>query len=391
MDGLTLVISQLKQLADEVVYHEGYLTIYPDKQHHPACICLIYEADALPEAINFSHAVYYIVLGNAAGMAAWGIPSEFISSFPYPVSPLPTAAADSPDHRAEVVTYVLNDQQNDPDCRISLSVISAFNCLLHLNCHCVVPAALIPRLKAIANSNISFTESRPSQDAFTGCRLLIAAGEPALQGILAGLPVIIAGPAGLGGLVTSDNLPAFFTSAFRGRPGGRVGERIASGLLMEEIKYAIEAAESSELAYLTGLSGSQYNNLRVFSPGYINEAVAGTILAQQQLIHCLSNGHLSRTLRPALSASVIVLEMPGSDSYWLQQVHTNKILAVAGEYEIALIRLCNGNRTLEEIVTALGSNYDLTDCTGFITSLWQQRILYFPEQIPSTINRQSLP
>lgn len=373
------MIAGVEQMGYEVVAGEGYFKIYAGEKTR-CCICVIYEGGCLREHIGFGEPGHFIVLGRHIRLEVWGVPEEWISRYEYPllkrIDDCPGTAGKA---YARKVVYVLDDLEDDPDGDISLSVIRTFNCLSHLVLYCVVPRTMIPQLKQAANDHIVFLPDKGSYDSLLAEQVVvIGSGRVAVEGLLAGLPVVVIGKYGFGGLMTADNLVAFCSNQFSGRPGGMLGERIPPMLLAQEIGYILDVMNTGELDDLLAISRDDIKRLKAFCQEDCVKAIVETIREV-----CAKCGDMNDagvlTLKPRLSSSIAIERKAPTpeEVFWLRNIHTNKVLSAFGDFEMGLLAQCNGSSTVEEVIAALGDEYDAADCVAFMRSLWELRVLSF--------------
>jgi|GEM_PF-2524963 len=379
--AISRLISTIRQLSDDVICEDGYLLI-PHGQHPDSlCTCIMYHPQALPFPADRQQPIHFIAIGKEVDLPAWGIPAELVTrvGWPFyekcdhlPVKSLPTQVSKT--------WYILDDIENDRDYSISLSIVKAFNCLLQNRFFIAAPDAVITALRPIANDNISFiTYMGNDRSHFSDCDLLVASGATAVKGLLSGIPVIVAGNCGFGGLVTTNNLPAFVGSSFNGRPGGHAGERISPALLLQEISYVVSIAGTEELTQLLQFSCDHLSSIATYSSEHTFHLIQQVLLQQQLLGEIIADNSGILQLSPKLSSSVILDEMgePSNQIYWLRNKNTNKILGVIGLSEAMLIKQCNGKNTISELPGITGLAYDTGDCMEFMRSLWESGIVIF--------------
>jgi len=249
----------------------------------------------------------------------------------------------------------------------------------------MAPAAVIETLGQIANGNISFVEYAPeSGDAGLGnflsrCDLLLASKDIAVNGLLNGIPVVVIGDQGLGGLVTGDNIGNFIATGFAGRIGGGVNERISVSMLLYELDYALDLltmGDEHAIAQFAGLSD------RLLEEAFLREdylmEIDRIVRESRELCTALDDSASFLKLRPCLASSVRMEEGAGTagEETLLINMYTNKILAVAGEEEMGVIRFCKGAYPIREIAEQCGFS-EPAEVGDFIRELWEKRVVLF--------------
>jgi hypothetical protein len=117
-----------------------------------------------------------------------------------------------------------------------LHVISFMNALPDLSFTIYCPAEQQDRLKTFVNDHISFIikKNKPRPGTVLPFDGVMTFGSGALHFLRQGIPVLIAGPYGWGGMVGPDNFPHLVKGGFMGRPGAVYGEGIPVSMVKEE-------------------------------------------------------------------------------------------------------------------------------------------------------------
>lgn len=375
--GILRLIADIRQLSCNVVCQDGYLLVYRDSNHPGTCVCLIYDVELLTCNIDLNYPMHFIVLGNNIRLTDWGVPAEMITWYPF--SEECNGVNIKPEsQQVKKIFYVLENVADDPHLSITLSVLKAFNCLLHLRFCFVVPEAAIDKLTSVANEHITFI--RHTDDYLphlSECRLWVASGRTAVKALLSGIPVIAAGNYGFGGLITEDNLPSFISSHFLGRPGGNPGDRISTVSLVQEVMYALEIMDTAEMEYLLNISADNRRRLENYCRDTVFTLIRQLLAEKDLLGEYIDDDVLFLQLKPVTSRSIYIDKREESSGliYWLRNVNTNKVLAVVGDDEMKIIFQCNGCSCVQEIAINVGEEYDREDCAAFVRSLWKLRVL----------------
>ena len=155
-----------------------------------------------------------------------------------------------------------------------------------------------------------------------------------------------------------------------------LGEKIPPMLLAQEINYVQDVMNTPELDDLLAISGGGINRLRAFCGKEGIHSIVETIREISSKYGDM-NGAGMLMLKPKLSSSMTVDRGAAATAgdFWLRNVHTNKVLAVFGDFEMLLLSRCNGSSTVGEVIAALGDEYDAADCIAFLRSLWELRVV----------------
>lgn len=147
-------------------------------------------------------------------------------------------------------------------------------------------------------------------------------------------------------------------------------------LLAQEIAYVHDVMNTRELDDLLAFSGDGISRLKAFCWDDGFNSVAETIRTVCSMCGAVSDTGM-QMLKPKLSASVAIEKKARATDghFWLKNIHTNKVLAAVGDFEMGLLVRCNGSSTMGEVITALGEEYDTADCIAFLRSLWELRVV----------------
>ncbi|MDO8997838.1 MAG: hypothetical protein Q7U77_14525 [Sediminibacterium sp.] len=130
------------------------------------------------------------------------------------------------------VTFISNKGENE-ELFFLIRIISLFNKMPSIQRTIYCSRTHIEYLKQIANEGIEFRSREENQLLET--EVILCFGSSAIHFLLSGIPVIIVGTFGLGGIITPENFELLLKKGFMGRPGGTYNEEIPIELLAEEI------------------------------------------------------------------------------------------------------------------------------------------------------------
>lgn len=258
------------------------------------------------------------------------------------------------------VTYISNKGEND-EFFFLIRIISLFNKMPSIQRSIYCSQAHIKYLKQIANEGIQFLSREEPQLIET--ELILCFGSSAIHFLLLGIPVIIVGTFGLGGLITQKNFEQFFKKGFMGRPGGAQNEEIPIELLAEEI---LEAQHSRMLLNQTKqiqalIQKKQipdyetlYNQLKTFSIDYWLNDIKRRWHIKMQL------------------ASNIQIFTKGKKTFLVRQ-HINDVMASFNEEEALFFKYLLEKRSAMEAYNK--ASIPIKDFWQMVSVLWDKKII----------------
>jgi hypothetical protein len=258
------------------------------------------------------------------------------------------------------VTYVSNNGEND-ELFFLIRVISLFNKMPSVQRSIYCSQTHINYLKQIANEGIEFLSREELQLLET--ELILCFGSLTIHFLLSGIPVIIVGTFGLGGLITPKNFEQLFKKGFMGRPGGAHNEEIPIELLAEEI---LEAQHSRILLNQTMqiqalIQKKQitdyetlYNQLETFSFDYWLNDIKRRWQINIQL------------------ASNIQILTKGKKTFLVRQ-HINDVMASFNEEEALFFKYVLEKRSSMEAYNK--ASIPIKDFWQMVSVLWDKKII----------------
>lgn len=361
--------------------------IYLNDEQTGPYVLLTGEEGLVGHSVNLKELIHCVVFGKGPSPRELGVPPESITFMrvPFDKFRLERSPVFPGEHQGPVVCYILRALEEDRGLRITGAIIYALNCLLKAKLCIMAPAAVIESLRQIANGNISFVEYVPGAghngfgDFLSGCDLLLASKDIAINGLLNGIPVIVIGDQGLGGLVTRDNIGNYMAAGFTGRIGGGVNERISVSMLLYEMDYALDLliAGDEEVGMQLACLSDRLLEETSLQEDYLQE-IDRIVRQSRELCAALDDGASFLALRPCLASSVRmeIGVCKTSEETVLVNMYTNKILAVAGKEEMEVIRLCKGAYTINEIADRCGFD-EPSEIGDLMRELWEERIVLF--------------
>ena len=258
------------------------------------------------------------------------------------------------------VTYISNNGENE-ELFFLIRIISLFNKMPSIQKTIFCSAKHIEYLKQMANEGIEFLSREELQLLET--ELILCFGSSAIHFLLSGIPVIIVGTFGLGGLITPKNFEQLFKKGFMGRPGGAHNEEIPIELLAEEI---LEAQHSRMLLNQTkqiqGLIQKKqipdyetlYNQLETFSIDYWLNDIKRRWQIKMQL------------------ASNIQILKKGKKTFLVRQ-HINDVMASFNEEEALFFKYLLEKRSSMEAYN--NASIPFKDFWQMVFVLWGKKII----------------
>lgn len=290
----------------------------------------------------------------------------------------------------EMVTKIYDDygdlrvapgQQHDPlqfccvaptagdELEYVLQVISIFNQTRKFSLSVLSRNVGAHILQECANDNTSMLPARISS---INCDVIITYGPGALHFIRQQTPVIILGPYGFGGLVTSANFPWFLENGFMGRPGGTHGEPVPASVVLDEL---MACKENKELltpsGELTALARALPNRPLSDSRYYTQQACT----LHAQLLDPGRRGDLT----PVVASNIELIPQGGNIYIRRSKVHTT--LAVLQKKDHVFFQQMDGRRTCAELMVMTSLDQDAF--WTYLYALWEKKIILFDAvQIP---------
>jgi hypothetical protein len=223
----------------------------------------------------------------------------------------------------------------------------------------------LPLLKQFANDHLSILlyEDKTVASAY---HLVITYGSGALHFIKNEIPVIISGPYGFGGLVTTENFPYLRKNGFCGRPGGNFGEPVPLEIVRDELS-VIERMEALSF---------NARNVRKLAENLSCKPLSaiGEIREQARVLYeTLYDDRGRWELRPMLAENIqIVQKRP---QILLRRAAINDTVATIQEGDLDLFRQMNGEHTCKHLLAY--SKIQEAAFWKLIYALWDKKIIVF--------------
>lgn len=299
------------------------------------------------------------------------LPKEKICSLPRPLfcskPPDKDRSASNASGKIKVVHFVL---ATDDKLSIAKSIIVSVNCLLNVELTVVAPAKTIPILKSIANQNIDFVdEALWDEKLIADFNLSITSAYQAVKTLYFGIPTLVAGIRGLGGLVDMNNVHEHIANRFEGRIGGEPGELVPTLGIIELVMRFYEASQkiSNEASAVAAVLSTEFSPKKTFG---IIESEINVRLQANRSISSADN----YAVKPyKISGARVIADQNGAQ--YLVDIN-NKVIKSVDQKEAFLLAQCDGEKTLKDIVQGARSG-DPGKVRTFFLDLWRQNMLSF--------------
>jgi hypothetical protein len=218
-------------------------------------------------------------------------------------------------------------------------------------------------LQQYGNENVSFLQ--PGINQFSA-GIIITYGPGALHFIKAKIPVIILGPYGFGGLVTTTNFNWFIENGFMGRPMGGRGEPVPASIVLDEL---IECKEK-QASFFSSDQLSQLANGILCKP--LSEA-SSFVQVARKLHEQLYDPHLRWQLKPVVASNIALI--PKEGNIYIRRLRLNTTLAVLKKKDQVFFQQMNGQNTCMQLMNNTSLSND--DFWSYLYMLWEQKIILF--------------
>lgn len=188
-----------------------------------------------PKKVIKINSPFYLSTNLIEDFEVLGIPNEISEKvfidYPFKILPWITEFNDP------LKIIYIPDQYVGWEIKNELSIIAIFNQLVTINFTIICEEEYIELLKQYSNQNISFLSKVEVANGKIklNTHIIITHGSGVIHFLKQQIPVIIAGPYGFGGWVTSQNISYLIKKGFSGRSGGTFGEMIPVELLAHEV------------------------------------------------------------------------------------------------------------------------------------------------------------
>lgn len=275
------------------------------------------------------------------------------------------AAAGADDFR---VLYVSVDDAEEP--ADLLRIIAAMNPLTQMSVSVYCSQRSYTRVKDYANQHIRFVCKKEGRGlrkpVVLHADLVITFGPGALHFIRQGIPVMIIGPHGFGGMVSPEFLPYLLRDGFMGRPGGAYGELIPAVVVQEELMHVkIGRPSPSSLQQLKELASEL-----PFCP---LSACDGLVSRTRQLQQRLYDKEARGRLIPKIASNV---EMVQKDELtYVRRIYINDTLAVVNAKKLPFFHKIDA--ATDGAALYAQSSLSKDDFWKYIYTFWEKKIIVF--------------
>ena len=246
-----------------------------------------------------------------------------------------------------------------------MQAISVFNRVAEVPVSIYCSKKAYREVKAYSNDHIDFYVRGQQRPAIPPVDLVITFGPGALHFIRQGIPVMIIGPYGFGGLVTPEFLPFLVRCGFMGRPGGSYSEPIPEAIVREEL-LQIKCNKLSTVAIALRDAASKLPFLPLSG---CNEVVKRA----KQLHRRLYNKTMRRQLVPRI-ASNVEMERRGELCY-VKRKCINDTLAVINHKKLVFFNKIDANADCSVLHAQSGLTEE--DFWKYIYVFWEKKIIVF--------------
>jgi hypothetical protein len=318
------------------------------------------------------------VLNFSETNKTFGLPDEIISNIKRPVFEAQSSGRrqgpvnDAFKNNAPLRAIHFLDGKSDVE--LTKTLIRYVNPVPFLNLTIISSSPATSVLETICNENISLNSSDGlTNDAISDFDLAITSGVHAIKALTLGVPTILFGPRGLGGLVNSKRIGDHVQWHFDGRVGGEIGELIPSSIFWAEINNL--HANYSQIKSDTVEASSVLK--RMLDPHRLLAQVEEEMQASLAMFKSVVSEEFY-TLRPCHVKDVRVVPSTAQDVFILLNKMNKMVRALSGA-ESQFLRQCSGERAVHELLSDNETEADAQK--GLLMELWQDKVLFFAKGI----------
>ena len=268
------------------------------------------------------------------------------------------------------VIHIYN--RSDDDLRIVKILISCFNLKPDFNLTIVVPKTVVFLLRKLVNENIAVSnEDEFDKIPLSEYDLAVGSDGFARESLFFGVPTILVGQRGIGGLVTSSNIYDHLEHHFDGRLGGELNELIPPLLLNEELNFF--AREQLNVLTDTQLVSSiikQFHDANHAFSSIENEI--GKAVSLFSKLH--SKNHCS--LKPCKVENIKTVTEHNGDVVLF--AGNGRVIGAVSASENSMLEKCTGEWTIEQIAHQCNTREEAIK--GFIDLLWKENVIFFKDE-----------
>lgn len=299
---------------------------------------------------------------------------NYYTNYPYELTEtLSTPASILKDNRA---TSNINEKLNvafisdNVDINIGKQLISFFNEIDRVCFKMYVREELFCIYSDYINTKIELKSFKNYQKELLNNDLVIGCRKPIIDAITNGIPSVVAGEKGFGGLVNPENIEAHRKNNFNGRIGGTKGERIPINLLSFELEWS-ESYLNTNFKMLKELALylHEYNNENILVSKI--EYRLDFVFSMHKKINNTIESLM--TLKPAIVKNIIIHN--NENTYTIKRIGSMKSLLEITLEESILLQLMNGTQKLSTILKHV--KVKKVELSKFVLYMWKEKILYF--------------
>jgi hypothetical protein len=251
-----------------------------------------------------------------------------------------------------------------------LQAISVLNWISQMSISIYCSKERYKEVKGFANDNIAFilkgAVSKHDAMLHEQFDLVMTFGPGALHFIRLGLPVILLGPYGYGGLVDPDTFPDLVRCGFLGRPGGMYGETIPAEIIQEELLFLKANRPSTETL-------EQVKKIAMGLPAKPGSESNSLIKIRKQLKKDLFNKATRGQFKPKIASNIKIIQK--NDVSYVKRLYINDTLAELSPKKLPFFEKIDSSRNC--IYLQEHSNMSREEFWRCMYMLWDKKIVVF--------------
>lgn len=300
------------------------------------------------------------------------IPTEMVGYINKPIFTEGASTNNENESKSDVnnkINTIHFHQQSDCDLAIIKTVIAFANSNPRMNLTIVAGTEVMLILETLKNNNVTLIEVDKFSQSISDFDLAITSDYYALKSLYLGVPTIIVGNRGFGGLLSTQNVADHLKWHFSGRIGGELNEMIPYWVLLEEFQnlQAAYSAITDDTKKVSLTIKNQYDPYRVFTILENEIAVAYNLYKS-----LLSEDYYM--LKPKLVKEIRIINSKSKDVFHIVN-ETNKVLGMISQAENEILYQFKGEKTIRDIANEVG--IEDSDIRDFIRELWNEKIICF--------------
>ena len=309
---------------------------------------------------------YYLSTNLMEDFETFGIPNEItekvFNDYPFKTDSRITKFDDP------LKIIYIPDQYVNWELKNELSIISIFNQLVTINFTIICEEGYIELLKQYSNQNISFLSKVEvaNGEIKLNAHIIITHGSSVIHFLKQQIPVIIAGPYGFGGWVTSQNISYLIKNGFLGRAGGTFGEMIPVELIAHEV---LAIKECKTLQSMLKEAKEFADNLSYKPLSEANEIIERFENRKAQWEH-----HSNRwRLEPFIASNILFKE--AGETIMITRKYIHDTLCTISQEDLPFFQKINGEINCEELFK--NSGLEENEFWEIMYSLNEQKIILY--------------